>query len=403
MKYNAAFLRRSTSVFLLAMLPGSISMAAIDKFDPYAYTRVRNDSNIFRLSGDQEARALLGSTSKNDIILYYGGGFQSDYRLSRQHLLLDVEVERAEYDTFSELDHTRTKGRGAWAWQVGNLWSGEVGTRYERRLRTFTQSSIPEKDMRSEKVGYLNGGYQIHPDWRLSAGVDYSVVSYQERDRLDRDSTTGTFSVLYRNTLNTRVGMRVKYTDNDLGNDTVNGIQASNDYTESEISGLFYWEVTGKSNLEAQLGYTDQSYDDLGERDFQGSTGRLIYDWFVTRKTRLEFNVWRETSTFNEEITTYVLSKGASVGPSWSATPKITIRGVVAYYNDDFKGQNDIAVAFGGQRRDDDTLRFSINVRWTPRRYLALTAGYRREERESSIDVNDFNDSQYIAGARFNF
>jgi len=389
---------------LLVMLsPVSVSFAAIEKFTPYAYTRVTNDSNVFRLSGNEEARTLLGSTSKNDTIGYLGGGFESDLKLSRQHLLLDAEVERAEYNSFDELDHTRTKGRAAWAWQAGNLWSGEIGTRYTRRLRTFTQNSTPEKDMRTEKVGYLSGGYQIHPDWRLSAEVDYADVSYQERERLDRDSTAGKLEVKYRNTLNTRVGLRIKYTDNDLRDDSLNNVSISNDYTESEISGLFYWEVTGKSDLEARLGYTNQNYDDLDERDFQGTTGRLTYDWYVTGKTTLEFSAWRETSTFNQEISTYVLTKGARISPSWSATSKITVTGTVAYYNDDFKGENDIRVALGGQRRDDDTLLYRLDVRWIPRSYLTLTAGYRKEDRDSSIDSNDFDDDQYTASVRFLF
>ncbi|MFQ5642237.1 MAG: XrtB/PEP-CTERM-associated polysaccharide biosynthesis outer membrane protein EpsL [Thiogranum sp.] len=390
-------------VFLALLSPAGSSFAVIEKFTPYAYVRVVNDSNVFRLSGDEAARALLGSSSRNDTIGYVGGGFETDLKLSRQHLLLDAEVERAEYDSFGELDHTRTKGRAAWAWRVGNLWNGEIGTRYNRRLRSFYQSNIPEKDMRTEKAGYLSAGYQLHPDWRLSAGVDVSDVSYQERDRLDRDSAAGNFQVLYNNTRNTKVGVRVKYTDNDLRDDNINGVSVSNDYSETEISGLFFWEVTGKSDLEANLGYTDQNYDDLDERDFQGTTGRLTYNWYMTGKTELEFSAWRETSSYNQEITTYVLTKGASIGPVWSITPKITLTGLVSYYNDDFKGENDIRTALGGQRRDDDTWLYSIDVRWTPRDYMALTAGYRREDRDSSIDANDFDDSQYNVGVRLQF
>lgn len=255
---------RQLFVLLAVLSPVGNSFAVIDKFDPYAYVRVVNDSNILRVSGDQEARALLASTSRNDTIGYFGAGFESDLKLSRQHLLFDGEIERADYDSFDELDHTRTKGR-------------------------------------TEKIGYLNGGYQIHPDWWMSAGMEYSDVSYQERQRLDRDSTAGTFAVVYRNTLNTPVGMRVKYTDYDLRDDSINGISTSNDYTEAEISGLFYWEVTGKSKLEANLGYTDQSYDDLDERDFQGATGRLTYDWNVTGKTELEFSAWRVKRLHLEE------------------------------------------------------------------------------------------------------
>jgi hypothetical protein len=60
-------------------------------------------------------------------------------------------------------------------------------------------------------------------------------------------------------------------------------------------------------------------------------------------------------------------------------------------------------VALGGQRRDDDTWLYRIDVDWRPRNYLTLTAGYRNEDRDSSIDINDFHDSQYNVGARLVF
>jgi len=48
-----AFLTITLFVFLT--IPCGISIAAIDKFSPYAYTKVLYDSNLFRLSGDEEA------------------------------------------------------------------------------------------------------------------------------------------------------------------------------------------------------------------------------------------------------------------------------------------------------------------------------------------------------------
>ena len=403
MKNSTTFQVRSLLVLSAALSPVSTAYAALEKFDPYASARVLWDSNIFRVSGDEEARRLLGSTSKNDTVGYLGGGFESDYKLSRQHFFLDAEAIRAKYDNFDDLDHTKLKGRAAWGWQVGNLWSGNLGYRYERRLRSFNQDSFPEKDMRTEKIPYLDGGYQVHPDWRLEGGVSLSDVSYQERDRLDRDAVSGKLEVQYRSTLNTRLGVRLKYTDNDLNDQDVAGVSISNDYQETEISGVLYWEATGKSSLEARMGYTQQSYDDFDDRDYQGSTGRLTYYWRATGKTKVDVSAWRETDTQNDEITTYVLTKGVSVRPSWSVTPLITLRGEVAYINDDYKGENDIRTALGGQRRDDDTWRYGVSASWDPRQFIRLTVGYRKEDRDSSIDVNDFDVRQIDVRALLRF
>ncbi len=384
-------------VFCLAMLLSvDVSMAALDKFEPYAFTRVVYDTNIFRVSGDTR-------NEEDETITHLGGGLRSDLKLSRQHLLLDLEVDRSLYRDFDKLDNTRVEGTGAWAWRVGNLWSGNLGYRYKRKMSSFDEQFVREKDMRTTQTGFLDVGYKIHPDWRLKAGVETSDVSYQDRKRLDRDSNAGLFEVQYKNTLNSRVGVRVKYTDNDLREQNILGVKVNNDYTEAEISGVVYWEGSGKSTLEANLGYTDQSFDELDDRDFQGTTGRLIYSWKVTGKTGLDFSVWRETSTRSDEITTYVLEKGAQFKPTWKATPKITVFGDVSFIDGDFKGENKVATALGGQRRNDDTWKYRIGTRWQPRQYMQFTLSYTRQERDSSIDARDFDDDQVDARVRFDF
>jgi len=408
MRNSAAFPTGILFVSLSLLAPYGVSFAAIDKFEPYAYARVLLDSNIFRLSGDEEARARFGSTNRNDTVGHLGAGFKSDLKLSRQHLLLDAVVDRAQYDAFDELDHTRVDGNATWAWQLGNLWSGNLGYGYKRDMRSFDDRTILdpdplEKDMRTRHAVFFDGGYQLHPDWELVGGLGYSDVSYQDRELLNRDATSGQFEVLYRNTLNSRVGVRVKYTDNDLKEREIAGIGINNDYTETQISGVLYWEASGKSALKANLGYTEQSFDELADRDYKGSTGRLTYFWKMTGKTKLNFSAWRETSTKNDEVTTYVLAKGANIIPSWSVTPVISLNGKIEYENADYKGQNDIVTALGGPRRDDDTWRLGVSADWDPRRYLKLSLGYRYVDRDSSIDANDYDYNQVDAKVRVAF
>ncbi|MFC1771776.1 outer membrane beta-barrel protein [Pseudomonadota bacterium] len=374
--------------------PG-ISSAAIDKFEPYAYAMVLHDTNIFRQSENEE----------DDTIGHLGAGFRSDYKLSRQHLLFNGEVDRAQYDSEDQLDHTRVKGNGTWEWQLGNLWSGSLGATYQRRLSSFDeQPLVREKDMRTEKTGFLNAGYQIHPDWRLAAGISSGDTSFQDRKFLDRTSTSGSFQVLYSNTRNSQVGARVSYSDYDLKNTVdVAGASIDNDYQEIGVSGVFYWEGSAKSTIEASLGYTETHYEDFDDRDYQGTSGRLIYHWILTGKTKLDIEAWRETSTLDDEITSYVLTKGISISPVWSVTPLIDMRGSLSYTNDDFKAQNEVRQALGFQQRDDDTWRLAISTSWRPRKYLSLSVGYRYQDRSSSIDNIDYTDNQFDAKIQAQF
>ena len=271
MKNSAIFLSRSLFILTVALLPVSNSYAVVDKFDPYVFAGAMYDSNLFRSSSNEES----------ETIWHLGGGFKSDYKLSRQHLVLDLELDRSFYRDNDQLDNTRIDGLGAWEWQAGNLWSGNLGYKYNKQLRSFTQNLIPgnitrDKDMRTTQTAFVDGGYQLHPDWRLSGGFSHIDVGYDERTRLERKSNSGLLEVEYQNTLNTRVGLRGKYTTNELNDTDIGGISISNDYDVSELSGVFHWEGSAKSALELRLGYTDVSYDQGSERDFDGVSGRRI-------------------------------------------------------------------------------------------------------------------------------
>lgn len=393
MKNSITFLLRNLFILSLAVSSLGSAFAAVEKFDPYVFTGALYDSNVFRRSSNEES----------DTIWHLAAGFESDLKLSRQHLIFDLELDRSLYRSNDQLDNTRIEGLAAWEWQVGNLWSGNLGYDYDKRLASFTERFLPIRDMRTTQTVFLDGGYQIHPDWRLVAGVDFADVSYEERTQLDRDSTSGLLEVQYQNTLNTRIGLRGKFSSNELNDTEIGGLSISNDYDQTSLSGVFYWEGSAKSALELLLGYTNVSYDDLSERDFDGISGRFIYHWIITGKTKLDIDVWREPSTLNDEIQDYVLSSGVSIKPVWSATSKITVRAKLSYENDDFKARNNVLDPLGEQGRDDDNLIFNIRGNWEPRRYLDVSVGYRYHDRDSTVDIRDFTDNQVDAKVQLNF
>jgi len=399
MRNSTIFLLRNLFILVVAISPVSISYAVVDKFAPYVNAGTLYDSNLFRSANNEES----------ETIWHLGAGFESDYKLSRQHLVLDLDLDHSFYRSNDQLDNTRVDGLGAWKWQVGNLWSGNLGYKYNRQLRSFTQNLIPgsitrDKDMRTTQTVFFDADYQLHPDWSLIGAVDFKDVSYQERTQLERDSSSGSLEVQYQNTLNTRIGLRGKYTSIDVKNNTdIGEVSISNDYDVTEMSGVLYWEGSAKSALELRLGYTDITYDQGSERDFDGVSGRFIYHWILTGKTKLDITAWREPSSLNDEIQDYVISQGVSIKPTWSATPVITVLGELSYDNDDFKARNDILDALGEETRKDDTWLFKIRGRWEPRRYLDVWVGYKYIDRDSTIDNRDFTDHQVDAKVQLNF
>ncbi len=257
--------------------------------------------------------------------------------------------------------------------------------------------------MRTSQSGYFDGGYQLTPDWELRAGVNHDDISYEQRNYLDRTANAGRLEALYRNTLNTRVGTRIRYTSYNLNNTQINGQSVNDDYDETVISGVFYWEGTAKSSLETSLGYTMLRYNDSRLKDFNGASGRLTYYWAVTGKTKLNISAWRETSSLDAQIASYVLTQGASIAPVWSVTRKVSLNGLVSYTNDDFKGENDIRNSLGLQKRTDDTWLYGVSANWRPRDYLLVNVGYRYQNRSSTVKNDEYKDSQVNAEVKVTF
>ena len=106
MKNSTIFLLRSLFILVVAISPVSISYAVVDKFEPYVNAGTQYDSNLFRSSSNEES----------ETIWHLGAGFESDYKLSRQHLVLDLDLDHSFYRSNDQLDNTRVDGLGAWKW-----------------------------------------------------------------------------------------------------------------------------------------------------------------------------------------------------------------------------------------------------------------------------------------------
>ena len=385
-KYPSVLVR---GLFTLSavLLPVSNSYAVFDVFNPYVYSEAHNYSNYYKDSSD----------GKSQTVLYLGAGLSADLKLSRQHFILDVSIDQAKHNSFSELDYIQIDARGAWNWLVGNRWSGKLGYDYNRKSSSFenrklsssSESVVQQKDMRTSHATFLAAGYQLLPDWLLKGEVSYENTSYQQQKHLERDTTSQQFDVLYQNTLNTQVGLRVRFAKNDLPDRVY-------DYDERELSALFYWQGSEKSALSANIGFTDAKYREQDEGDFRGTTGRLTYHWKLTGKTHLDISAWKETSSLDSEVDGYVLTKGLSISPTLSVSEKITVFGEISKSDDVLE----IAV---GQSEKFNTFLYRIGASWSPLDYLQMSFSHEGESRNSNIDTSDYDSKQMSASIQLAF
>lgn len=364
-----------------------------------------HDSNLFRLSDSADAQSVLGTGKKSDNVYRLGAGLKADLPVSRQRVLLDAHVDYYDYDRFGVLDHAAYRAGATWKWQAGNQLSGDVGYARRRYLASLAEIQAPVRDLVTQDHAFARGGFLVTPRWRIRGELDWSKYDHGEatRNALDSRITSVTAGLDYVTPANNSVGGQVKYSEGDFPNrEFVAGSFVDNQYRETETSLVMRWMVTGKSTLDARLGYTSREHDQVPQRDFDGVTGRLGYDWMPGAKTRLSFAAWREIRSYEDISASYILSKGASFGPSWAPTEKIVLQGRLVHEKRLFEGDPGIVLATGPQREDTfNGLRLSAG--YSPRRNVELAVGLDRGDRNSNVTGRDYDYTAVSANAKLRF
>lgn len=370
--------------------------------NPYVYARVANDDNLFRLSDDAEALAVIGTVDPDDTVTQIGAGLDIDAPFSRQRLRANLSVYKADYSRFDSLDHVGADVSSVVNWEVGNLFAGDVGFKFTRQLSRFYELQAIAKDIRTRKIFFLNGGYRFHPSWRVVGDFSILDLTQTERPQLDRSESSQAVELQLSTSANTKLGTRIRHTKGNFERlQIVNGNEINNDFTEMEYSVVLYWEGSKKSRLEGRLGLTQRDHAQASERNFNGTTGRLSYAWLITAKTRIDSAIWRETTT-REELTIFVVGNGVSIEPKWFATRKISVAANIERETRDFEGISEAVALVDGTRQDTAT-SLGVSVKYEPLDNVALSLGYDNERRNSNIDRADFRSTLLFVRAQVSF
>lgn len=375
------------------------------------------DSNVFRLA--DITPPIAGFTQKHDTIYRYGAGIDVDLPVSRQRVLLMGRVEQRKYDHFDALDHTGYQLGGTWRWVVGNDWSGDIG--YERRkyLEGFGETQALVKDMVTADHAFANAGYLLTPRWRVRGGAEVWKFDHSDSRRAPSDLRISSLiaGLDYVTPALNSIGVQLRYNDGDFPTPqpaVIGGVAigVDNSYREWEASAVLHWVLTGKTTMDARVGYTKREHEQFPQRDFDGLTGRVSFDWFVASKTLLNFAAWRETLgntgilssdfvTQNASFASYVVSEGVSFGPSWAPTAQLVLHGRIVRETREFKGSGTLLGTLA--EIEDKFTGYRLAAGWTPRRFIELSVAVDKGERSSNFAVREYDYTAVMANARLRF
>lgn len=363
---------------------------------PYATVGYEYDSNLFRLAGSEEALIRIGQTDTEDQMFSVGAGVNGEFALSRQTLIVRADVFSNTYDEFSLNDFNGQFANLELIWQLGERLDGKVGYRYDRNLRDYANQAIPVKDLRTRDDVYAIADYRLTRTLHAIVRGQYSTIDFSEAPLLLQDKLIAGVEVSYVSRLDNKIGIDIEYTEGTFDN------PPERDFEEVSAGPSVDWQIGNRTRVRGKAAYTSRTHKNAIFRDFDGFTSRFALLWNSDASTNVTAELYRELSSLSDEVANYVLVQGFRIEPNWSLTDKITVRLQGYYESRDFKGLEATA-APGTPLREDDVYGGSLAVDWQIRRLWRISAAIRQEDRTSNRTFEDYDFQNISLAVRFGY
>lgn len=306
-------------------------------FSPFATLGYQYDTNVFMRPSGSSPLAAQGITGLGDSILDYEAGLSETVGAGPQHLSVEADATRDQYDRFSFLNHYDYNFGGLLDWRLGPVVDGMASYQQSRFMADFINTFSTALLVDTAKNGSVTVRVLITPEWRLDLTpgmqeLDTPLTAYPDFKTFDKIGIAGLNYLGFG-----KLTAGVQFTD-DSGR--YEGITAATRYQQREFDLTANYKVSGLTSFGASVGYTRRSsepnpadsvpapgggltaYGTLGETS--SATGSLSYQRKITGKTSVNLTLYRRVDSYsagaNPEVGT-----GGSVGASWNVDPKVIV------------------------------------------------------------------------------
>jgi exopolysaccharide biosynthesis operon protein EpsL len=375
-----------------------------DRIELFAGQGFTYDSNVFRLSKDEDPAVIVGAPQRSDIYYTTLLGFNLNIPVSRQRFEAGWSWDFTRYQDFRALDFDGNTGRAIWHWQLGSTLDGELGYRQVHALANLANTSagilFGTPNALDTREAFLKAGLALSARYRLEWDLnrldqDNSLASRQVDDVvLDRIG----LNALYITPAANRLGVNLEFSEGDYPNATF----VDNAFQQQILAGVAEIAMSGRSRMRARAGWLNREYDQVPERNFDTGIYDLQYDWDATGKLTLNFALQRLVNPLDDSYATFVLENRVAVRPRMRFTEKIRGEAVVYAADREYVGDRIVAVGLA-PARNDRIRGIGINGSYALIRQVLLEGVLRREERTSNLPLADYEYNLIGASVRFTF
>ena len=365
---------------LIAALCGAPAVAApSDALHVFAGLGVGHDDNLLRVpEGFPAFDNQLG-----DSWYQLDAGLLFDHTYSRQRISGHAKLSKVKFNHFQQLDYDGHDLEGTWNWQVGNHFDGKLGAIYNQSLASYTDLRSDQRNLRRQRSAFFDGGWRLHPSYRLRAGVSKDKYSYDLAEQRANDRTEDAWEAGadYLPASGSEIGLVLRKVKGKYPNRRPLGqLLVNDDYDQDELKARVLWIASGSTTVQALGGWVKRRQRSLGD-DTSGFNGRISAAY--KRSGALSYNaaLWRDFAPIESTVLNYTLNKGVSVSAAWDLSAKVKLDASAVYER---RAYNARLLAIRGDDLKDSIRSANLRATWKPRQSVQVSATLARQARSGS-------------------
>lgn len=413
-KRGRRVLRGLVTAAAILVWAGNAQALADGQLEPFASHTVTRDDNVFRLSGQSDAGAVLGSPSRSDTYRSTAAGLNFDVPAGRQRFEGGLWFNDNRYDEFTILDFTERHGRATWHWHVGDRLSGRLGATTDRALASLANVQggvqLATPNALDTRKSFVDAAWLVTPRWRLRGEATRLEQANSVAERTVNDITSDGvgLEVSRISPAGNQIGLAVQTQDATLPilQPVVGAGLVDNSYRQHRVRLVTEWTLTGHSRLSASAGRVSRRFAQLPERDHATGIFNAAFEWKPTARFTLLATAQRDISA-PDEINAgvnvgFVLAESIALRPSYRLSDKFTVSGFLGWSEWEYLGDPGLALGTLPPRHDR-VRNAALTLTYQAMRILRLEMALRRETRSSTADLGDYEADIASLSARLAF
>lgn len=311
------------------------------------------------------------------------------HRLEAEYYVID-----RRYDIYRGENTTDHHAKGLLGLQFGSLFSLNLSDAFKKGHEPRSSSATGFIEVFRTNAASVTAAYQLANRSKVQVDYTKTIWSFMNSPFRDRDERIMAGYLYYRFLPKTSAFIEyerkaVDFTETTTPLDNSMG---------SLLLGLA-WEMNGRSRGTIKFGRTSKDFEEPAVKDFS------VWSWSVdlshkfSERTSFTLAGKRQVNETNAFGTAYFITTGAygELSHGFMSKMALLLRG--SYGTDTFSN----AVLPETVVREDKTRMVGTGLKYTMKDWLEFGADYHKKDRDSNINANDYQETQYLLSANMSF